>query len=483
NLHIPKPTLRPILTQVLQSVQGESFAISPIHLLEILQDYQTYIAPPSLLPESIYLAACNPTLMLLTSSLVTINSPLGSPQVQGRIIGKVGNVLNFSPTLIMGIDENDPLNRTFFNMSAKLNLLGSSTRKHFVLVCFPPPQPSGSSPAPLGSRIVIRESLKPIPKVIHMVNNNSRTFFNPLDILPMAVISISLEGMAIEPFDTCLVELQGFYKDTDVMFMAPCIEFDLLHKHNQYIEVVENLIVELKFKGIECVVVFFTTHSTPDGMLHFSPGGVNGASTNTCDVLAGIFTEDLREVFGTMDTTLFILACGGAFMLKESFDAIAFPAHDFQPNNAPSCVKVWNVYFWAYVLTLPLLGPIAISYCGSIIPLILSLAKIHKRFKFKRRSGVKKSRHHLASVLQKLCAVTAGSFDSVKSFIIGDSISSLYVARVEYSHLREDPRGELYHETCHAHVWIGQLHYMVLIVRLQRDQFLQMYSVLNLKVK
>ncbi|KAJ4466393.1 hypothetical protein C8J55DRAFT_565709 [Lentinula edodes] len=197
--------------------------------------------------------------------------------------------------------------------------------------------------------IVIRETLAPIPKMIHMVNSNSRTFFNPLDILPMAVISISLEGMAIEPFDTCLVELRGFYKDTDVPFIAPCIEFDLYHKRDQYIEAIENLVIELKSKGIERAVVFFTTHSTPDGMLHFSPGGVNGASTNTCDVLAGIFTEEFQEVLGTMDTTLFILACGGAFMLKESFDSIgalaktrtfdrmaAFPAHDFQPNNASS---------------------------------------------------------------------------------------------------------------------------------------------------
>ncbi|KAJ3886622.1 hypothetical protein GG344DRAFT_81533 [Lentinula edodes] len=182
------------------SVQEASFAISPTNLLEILQDYQTYIVPPSLLPQSIYFAACNPVSMLLTSSLVTIDSPLSSPQAQGRIIGKVGNVLNSAPALILGIDETNPLNQSFFNTSAKLNLPGNSTGKHFVLAFILPPRPSRSSPAPsrsqerwspYGTRPISAQTLPALPQMFPASSESQLPFSSSQPGSPLSHPSVS----------------------------------------------------------------------------------------------------------------------------------------------------------------------------------------------------------------------------------------------------------------------------------------------------
>ncbi|KAJ3897131.1 hypothetical protein F5879DRAFT_928068, partial [Lentinula edodes] len=196
--------------------------------------------------------------------------------------------------------------------------------------------------------LVSRRNLLPIPNILHTVNNARRSFFSPLDILPLAVVSISLKGMTSLPYTTTLLHLESFYDGTDVPLLAESIQFDLLHERKKYDHAVKKFLAKIKTAGIQRIIVFFTTHATPDGALHFSPGGeLHGASAITSEVLAGIFSDDFRETLSSMDTTLFILACGGAYLLEESFNSIgsmaeqrvfdrmiAFPAKDFQPSIA-----------------------------------------------------------------------------------------------------------------------------------------------------
>ncbi|KAJ3917041.1 hypothetical protein F5877DRAFT_68559 [Lentinula edodes] len=196
--------------------------------------------------------------------------------------------------------------------------------------------------------LVFRSNLKPVPNVLHLVHNTRRSFFNPLDILPLAIVSLSLKGMKSLPYSTTLLHLESFYNDSEVPFLAESIEFDLLNDRKTYDQSLKKLLSKIKSCGIVRVIVFFTTHSTPDGALHFSPGGEqHGASAITSEVLAAVFTDDFRAILSTMDSTLFILACGGAYLFEESYNSIgalaeqrvfdrmvAFPAQDFQPSIA-----------------------------------------------------------------------------------------------------------------------------------------------------
>ncbi|KAJ3897120.1 hypothetical protein F5879DRAFT_928075, partial [Lentinula edodes] len=207
------------------------------------------------------------------------------------------------------------------------------------------PDKDWDSPYPA---LVSRRNLLPIPNILHSVNNARRSFFSPLDILPLAVVSISLKGMTSLPYTTTLLHLESFYDGTDVPLLAESIQFDLLHERKKYDHAVKKFLAKIKTAGIQRIIVFFTTHATPDGALHFSPGGeLHGASAITSEVLAGIFSDDFRETLSSMDTTLFILACGGAYLFEESFNSIgsmaeqrvfdrmiAFPAKDFQPSIA-----------------------------------------------------------------------------------------------------------------------------------------------------
>ncbi|KAJ3885257.1 hypothetical protein GG344DRAFT_82933 [Lentinula edodes] len=202
----------------------------------------------------------------------------------------------------------------------------------------------------LQNAIVMRKDLSPLPNMLHAVNSLRRSFFNPLDLPPLAIISLSLKGMAIVPYSTALLRLQGFYSATDIPLISRSLEFDLGNTSNyeEYLAAIEQLLLDIKTSRVQRVIVFFTTHSTPDGHLHFSPGGEeDGACNETGEVLAGIFTKKFQKVLSSMDSSCFILACGGAYMFEKSFNSIgdfakrrvfdriiAFPSKDFQPETA-----------------------------------------------------------------------------------------------------------------------------------------------------
>ncbi|KAJ3846335.1 hypothetical protein EV368DRAFT_89194 [Lentinula lateritia] len=201
----------------------------------------------------------------------------------------------------------------------------------------------------LQNAIVMQKDLSPLPNMLHAVNSLRRSFFNPLDLPPLAIISLSLKGMAIVPYSTALLQLQGFYSATDVPLISRSLKFDLGNTSNyeKYLAAIKRLLLDIKTSRVQHVIVFFTTHSTPDAHLHFSPGGeVNGACNETGEVLAGIFTKKFQKVLSSIDSSCFILACGGAYMFEKSSNSIGDFAKrfmifiylllfkDFQPETA-----------------------------------------------------------------------------------------------------------------------------------------------------
>lgn len=96
--------------------------------------------------------------------------------------------------------------------------------------------------------IVMQKDLSPLPNMLHAVNSLCRSFFNPLDLPPLAIISLSLKGMAIVPYSTALLQLQGFYSATDVPLISRSLEFDLGNTSNneKYPAAIEQLLLDIK---------------------------------------------------------------------------------------------------------------------------------------------------------------------------------------------------------------------------------------------
>lgn len=134
-------------------LKGISFTMTPRLLLEVLYGYQANVMPHSVVPDVIYSAACNPSSVLLTSSLVDIRSPVGSAKMQGQILGKVGDILTSpSQVPVLGINEADSMNESIFAGWKQLNILGNTTGRHFVLVFLTSPERPSSPVSSMNHR-------------------------------------------------------------------------------------------------------------------------------------------------------------------------------------------------------------------------------------------------------------------------------------------------------------------------------------------
>ncbi|KAJ3745936.1 hypothetical protein EV360DRAFT_76475 [Lentinula raphanica] len=186
-----------------------------------------------------------------------------------------------------------------------------------------------------------RDDASPITSAVKMVHSARASFFSKLELVPMAIISIALEGMATEPFSMTLIEVQSYYLATPIPCIHASLAFDLSGgKREQYDTDFANLFALLKEYNIKRIVVFLTTHSTPDGDLHFIPN--MGGAAPTSDVLETLFPAEFQAFIrpSRIDSTLFVLSCGGVYLRKDSYDSftelarahiferiIAFPAH------------------------------------------------------------------------------------------------------------------------------------------------------------
>ncbi|KAJ3804384.1 hypothetical protein F5876DRAFT_70678 [Lentinula aff. lateritia] len=173
----------------------------------------------------------------------------------------------------------------------------------------------------LQNAIVMQKDLSPLPNMLHAVNSLRRSFFNPLDLPPLAIISLSLKGMAIVPYSTALLQLQGFYSATDVPLISRSLKFDLGNTSNyeKYLAAIKRLLLDIKTSRVQHVIVFFTTHSTPDAHLHFSPGGeVNGACNETGEVICMISNLKLLQdgALSSFSALSFNGKPSGAMMLR-----------------------------------------------------------------------------------------------------------------------------------------------------------------------
>ncbi|KAJ3782307.1 hypothetical protein GGU10DRAFT_335659 [Lentinula aff. detonsa] len=190
-----------------------------------------------------------------------------------------------------------------------------------------------------------RDDRSTVTSAVKMIHSVRASFFSKLELVPMAMISIALEGMATEPFSMTLIEVEGYYLATPTPCIHASLTFDFSEgKRQKYDTSFANMFAMLKQYNIKRVVVFFTTHSTPDGDLHFIPN--MGGAASTSDLLEALFPAEFRTFLqpSDVDSTLFILTCGGVYVQKQSYDCftelvrahtferiIAFPARDLQP--------------------------------------------------------------------------------------------------------------------------------------------------------
>ncbi|KAJ3835719.1 hypothetical protein F5878DRAFT_663607 [Lentinula raphanica] len=184
-----------------------------------------------------------------------------------------------------------------------------------------------------------------VTSVVKTVHSVRATFFSRLELVPMAIVSIALEGMATEPFSMTLIEVEGYYLTTPIPCVHASLTFNLSDgKRQQYDTDFMKMFALLKQHNVKRVVIFLTTHSTPEGDLHFIPN--MGGSAPVPEILDAIFPAEFRTFLQpiSVDSTLFMLSCGGVYMQKESFDyftdlarghifdrIVAFPARDLQP--------------------------------------------------------------------------------------------------------------------------------------------------------
>ncbi|KAJ3730303.1 hypothetical protein C8R42DRAFT_637079 [Lentinula raphanica] len=169
-----------------------------------------------------------------------------------------------------------------------------------------------------------RDDASPVTSAVKMVHSARASFFSKLQLVPMAIISIALEGMATEPFSMTLIEVQGYYLTTPVPCIHASLTFDLSQgKWEQYDADFANMFALLKQHNIKRIVVFLTTHSTPDGDLHFIPN--MGGAAPTSEVLDTIFPAEFQAFIqpSHIDSTLFILSCGGLYMQEESYNSLS----------------------------------------------------------------------------------------------------------------------------------------------------------------
>ncbi|KAJ3816547.1 hypothetical protein F5880DRAFT_1512562, partial [Lentinula raphanica] len=80
-----------------------------------------------------------------------------------------------------------------------------------------------------------RDDASPVTSAVKMVHSARASFFSKLELVPMAIISIALEGMATEPFSMTLIEVQSYYLTTPIPCIHASLAFDLSGgKREQY---------------------------------------------------------------------------------------------------------------------------------------------------------------------------------------------------------------------------------------------------------
>ncbi|KAJ3844032.1 hypothetical protein F5878DRAFT_656238 [Lentinula raphanica] len=160
-----------------------------------------------------------------------------------------------------------------------------------------------------------------VPNMLHRVHIVKQSL-STLDLVPTAVVAITLVGMAHEPYEGTVVDLESYYRACS----APLLKFEIFFDFSTlstmaaYNTKIAKLIDSLEKHGIKRVIVFITTHSTPDtGLLHFMPNDQGAAPVS--ETIKRLINAELTQFLQSEDihASLFMLACGGAFMRKKDF--------------------------------------------------------------------------------------------------------------------------------------------------------------------
>ncbi|KAF5367250.1 hypothetical protein D9757_011678 [Collybiopsis confluens] len=209
--------------------------------------------------------------------------------------------------------------------------------------------------------------LSPVENILHMARAVKLSSFRALKVVPTAMIALTLANELSPVFDKMQAHLHAFHVDTNIPLLAKNVQFDFetgTAVEGSFESGAQFRIVSVSHVYYRCfellcsnciqrIVIIFTTHANPDdGGLHFSPAkNTLGFSNTVCNVLEFVFPPDLRQFVQrqNVDSSLFIMTCGAAFTVKESFDSfthlakcfdrmVAFPSRDMQPlDTAPFC--------------------------------------------------------------------------------------------------------------------------------------------------
>ncbi|KAJ8518514.1 hypothetical protein ONZ45_g4402 [Pleurotus djamor] len=184
------------------------------------------------------------------------------------------------------------------------------------------------------------------------VSQTSVRFLRPVTPVNTIMIGITVEGCQDleEPMTLAYQRNAEYYSRSGVSLASVKLPFNFDHvgKSNQYDKAVRALVKDLpKYQN---VIVFFTTHSTPEGRLHFGQSVVAGkvvpASLDAKAVLDRAFPDVLIDALRNVArSTLFYMVCSGAerrdsyewmrsLILSEAFNHIISFTNSVQPYFA-----------------------------------------------------------------------------------------------------------------------------------------------------
>ncbi|KAJ7490889.1 hypothetical protein FB451DRAFT_1389644 [Mycena latifolia] len=166
------------------------------------------------------------------------------------------------------------------------------------------------------------------------------------DTRPIAIISVRLNGERLMGDPAMLVgnHLATYYKDRPFLFDT--ITYDLVAGLDAYDCAIRALTQRIKEHGAQKIIVFLTTHATPEeGLIHTAKGGA--AALDPHDVLPRLLPSGLQQLIRAAPISLLVLqGCGALnsgqartevmdFVENAGFhQAIGFTAVKYLPTAA-----------------------------------------------------------------------------------------------------------------------------------------------------
>ncbi|KAJ7180567.1 hypothetical protein C8R46DRAFT_1210905 [Mycena filopes] len=203
---------------------------------------------------------------------------------------------------------------------------------------------------------------KPLRPILYKATQTLRAQWPVCDTARLAIVSLRLDGTPLQGDAASIVanHLVPYYRDAPFCFET--LSFDLNTGIHAYDAAVDALADRLTTYAPEKIVIFLTTHATPeDGDLHTSKGGASANAPQA--VLPRLMPPKLQQVVREARSSLLVLQVCGAlnrgdargqvakFVSIAGFDhAIGFTVPQFLPAAANTFLQdtILNFFLTAH---------------------------------------------------------------------------------------------------------------------------------------